>query len=211
MKGRGRIAAIAAIACVVPLSLQAQRFEVGVQAAAATHGESSEARNTSGIGIGGFFKLRRGSIRIEGRAYRVSMDPDLGTVGGFDLTRVDLRVSYRIFRTLELEVGGGRRYTKPDLVTQEIGTVTVGLRTETTVSAIADVWARGAYHVVSKFSGGGSRNLGFEVGLGARFATPSDRVKLVADYEFRRIDRTVNQQDVPIQLSVAMAGLAVVF
>lgn len=206
-----RIAAIAAVACVVPLSLKAQRFEVGVQAAAATHGESSEARNSSGIGVGGFFKLRRGSIRIEGRAYRISMDPDLGTDGGFDLTQVDLRASYRVFRSLELEVGAGRRYAKPDFVTQEIGTVTIGLRTETTVSAIADVWARGAYHVLSKFSGGGSHDLGFDVGLGARFATPSDRVKLVANYEFRRIDRTVNQRDVPIQLSVAMVGLALIF
>ena len=208
---KGRIAAIAAVACLVPLNLQAQGFQVGVQAVAATHGESTDARKNDGIGVGGFFKLQRGLIRIEGRAYRISMDPDVGTSGGFDLTQVELRASYRVFRSLEFEVGGGRRYTKPDFVTQEVGTIKAGIRSEAAVSTVARVWARGAYHVVSQFSGGGSRDLGFEVGLGAEFATPSDRVRFVAEYEFQRIDRTVNQRDVPIQLSVAMAGLALVF
>ncbi len=205
------VALLAVLACTVVSPARAQSFTVGLQGVAATHGESSEIRNNDGFGIGGFAKLQRGKIRVEGRAYRVSLDPASASSASFDLTQLDLRVSYRVFRRLEVEVGGGRRYTSPDFVTQDIGTLKLGLRTETAVSPIAAVWARGAYLLVSKFSGGGGRGLAFEVGLGAEAATPSERFKLIAEYEFQRFDRRVNQRDVPIQLSVAKAGIAVVF
>ena len=204
-------AVLAAIASFSASKTQAQTFTVAIQGVAATHGESNEARKNDGFGFGGWAKVQRGRIRVEGRAYRVSLGSASTGSASFDLTQIDLRASYKILQGLEVEVGGGRRYTNPDFVTQDIGTLKLGLRTETAVAPITTVWARGAYHLVSNFSGGGARELAFEVGLGAEVATPKERFKLIADYEFQRIDRHVNQRDVPIQLSVARAGIAVVF
>jgi hypothetical protein len=60
---------------------------------------------------------------------------------------------------------------------------------------LADVWVRGAY-------------LAFEFQLGVGLGTANKRFRLHAEYEFQRIDREVGTNDVPIQLSLARAGIS---
>ena len=53
--------------------------------------------------------------------------------------------------------------------------------------------------------------LSAEVGLGIAVGTANGRFRVRADYEFQRIDRKVDNQDVPLQMSLAKLGLEVGF
>ena len=67
---------------------------------------------------------------------------------------------------------------------------------------------RGAYLVDPRFSGGGSSDLAFEFQLGDGIGTANKRFRFHVEYEFQRIDRKVGSSDVPIQMSLARAGIA---
>jgi hypothetical protein len=107
-----------------------------------------------------------------------------------------------------LEIGGGRRYVDPENATQEVGLVRIGVLSENQIMRLADVWVRGAYLANPRFSGGGSADLAFEFQLGVGLGTANKRFRLHAEYEFQRIDREVGTNDVPIQLSLARAGIS---
>ncbi len=79
------------------------------------------------------------------------------------------------------------------------------------ISRIADIWGRGAYLVNPQFSGDGDAELAIELGLGVAVGFSSGRFRIRTDYEFQRIDRKVNQIDVPIEIALARLGLEVGF
>ena len=89
-----------------------------------------------------------------------------------------------------------------------MGLIRIGVLSENQITRLADVWVRGAYLANPRFSGGGSADLAFEFQLGVGLGTANKRFRFHAEYEFQRIDREVGTNDVPIQLSLARAGIS---
>lgn len=177
-----------------------------------TYQEARAGRDGSGTGAGFGLEFRVHRFRVDGRALFVNITPDDGSVAtGFDATQIDVRVGYAVTQFLQIEAGGGRRYIDPDFLAQEVGLARIGLFSENRVSRIASFWLRGAYLFATEFTGGGSSDLAFELGLGVGVGTPNGRFRVHSEYEFQRIDRSVNAVDVPIQTSVARFGIAIGF
>jgi hypothetical protein len=93
----------------------------------------------------------------------------------------------------------------------EVGLVRVGLLSEYSLAQIAKVWGRGAYLVAPQFSGGGTAGLAIELSLGTAIGTANGRLRVMGEYEFQRLDRQVDRQDVPLQMTVARFGLELGF
>ena len=185
----------------------AQTIRFNLDAIGLTYQEVREGREATGTGAGGGIELRVGKFRLDARAYSAQLEPDSGGTP-YDFKQIDVRVSFAVNRLLALEVGGGRRYVDPEFATQEVGVIRVGVLSENQLNRLADVWVRGAYLANPQFSGGGSADLAFEFQLGVGIGTANKRFRFHAEYEFQRIDREVGSNDVPMQLSLARAGIA---
>jgi hypothetical protein len=172
-----------------------------------TYQEVREGREATGTGGGGGVELRVGRFRLDARAYAAQLEPDSGG-SSYDFKQIDVRVSFAVHRLLSLEVGGGRRYVDPEFATQEVGVIRIGVLSENQLTRLADVWVRGAYLADPRFSGGGSADLAFEFQLGVGIGTANKRFRVHFEYEFQRIDREVASSKVPMQLSLARAGIA---
>ena len=68
--------------------------------------------------------------------------------------------------------------------------------------------AFGACHCGSR---GGTAEFAFEIGRGTRIGTSNGRYGIRLEYDFQRIDRQVNDVDLPNQLMVAKVGIEVGF
>ncbi len=202
--------AIAAVALCAPQGILAQTIRFNFDGVSLTYQEVREGRSSTGRGGGGGIELRVGRFRLDARAYTARLEPDSGG-SAYDFKQVDVRVSYAVNELLALEIGGGRRYVDPENATQEVGLIRIGVLSENQITRIADVWVRGAYLANPGFSGGGSADLAFEFQLGVGLGTANKRFRFHAEYEFQRIDREVGTNDVPIQLSLARAGISVGF
>ncbi len=199
--------AIVAVALCAPQGILAQTIRFNFDGVSLTYQEVREGRSSTGQGGGGGIELRVGRFRLDARAYTARLEPDSGG-SEYDFKQVDVRVSYAVTELIALEVGGGRRYVDPENATQEVGLIRIGVLSENQITRIADVWVRGAYLANPRFSGGGSADLAFEFQLGVGLGTANKRFRFHAEYEFQRIDREVGTNDVPIQLSLARAGIS---
>ncbi len=187
-----------------------KKVRLGIYGVGLTYAEINEEGTSEGAGVGGSLIVRWGRFGFDGNVYSARVDPD-ATGSSFDIVQGDLRISYAFAPALALEIGVGRRRIDPDFAAQDIGIVRVGFLSEMSISRIADIWGRGAYLVNPQFSGGGDAELAIELGIGVAVGFSSGRFRVRTDYEFQRIDRKVNQMDVPIQIALARLGLEVGF
>jgi hypothetical protein len=194
-----------------PAPAAAQTVRAGVHVVGLTHTEIAPERRAEGAGLGGLVSVRwrRFGLDLSGHAAR--MDSVDGGPRLFDLYQGDLRLSYRIANGLALEVGAGRRFIEPDYLAQDVGVTRAGILSEIRLSSVGSVWGRGAYLIAPKFSGGGTAGLAVELGFGAGLGTRNGRFRGRVEYEFQRIDRSVNDVPVPIQTSLAKVGVDVGF
>jgi hypothetical protein len=164
-----------------------------------------------GSGVGGAvdFRLKRFLITVDGHAARMVPEDD-GAVE-YDFAQFDVRLGYEFTPFLALQVGGQRRYVRPEFAAQEVGMLSVGVLSENQLNRISSVWLRGAYLINPQFSGGGQSELSFDFGLGVAVGTANGRFRGSAEYNFQRIDRQVDNAGVPIQVSVARLGIALGF
>ncbi len=196
---------VAAALCAPGASL-AQTIRFRFDAISLTYQEVREGRSSTGQGGGAGLELRIGRFRLDARGFQADITPDSGGAS-YEFGQVDVRVSFAVSDLLALEVGGGRRYVDPENSTQDVGLVRIGVVSENQINRLADVWVRGAY-LAPQFSGGGSADLAFEFQLGVGIGTANKRFRFHAESEFQRIDRKVGFTDVPIQMSLARAGIA---
>ncbi len=197
---------VAAALCAPSASL-AQTVRFSFDGVSLTYQEVREGRSSTGQGAGAGLEVRIGRFRLDARGYQADVTPDSGGAS-YQFRQVDVRVSFAVNDLLALEVGGGRRYVDPEFATQEVGIIRIGVLSENKINRLADVWVRGAYLANPRFSGGGSSDLAFEFQLGVGIGTANKRFRFHAEYEFQRIDRQVGSTDVPIQMSLARAGIA---
>jgi hypothetical protein len=210
MRGETVLSVLAALA-VWPASLPAQTVRLGVHVVGLTHTEIAPERRAEGAGLGGLISVRWRRFGLDLSGHVARLDSVDGGPKLFDLYQGDVRLSYRVATGLALEVGAGRRIIEPDFAAQDVGLTRAGILTEIPLSSLGHVWGRGAYLVAPRFSGGGTAGLAVELGFGAGLGTRNGRVRGRVEYEFQRIDRSVNQVPVPIQTSVGKVGIDVGF
>lgn len=193
---------------LVAPALQGQTVRFHLQGAVLTYQEIRDGRDGTGAGGGGGIELNIKRFRLEATAFGARVEADDEAFVDFDLAQVDVRVGYWLTQFLALEVGGGRRYVKPDFAAQEVGLLRVGFFSENTMNRLSTVWVRGAYLVNPQFSGGGTADVAFEFGLGVGLGTANGRFRFQVEYDFQRIDREIGSSAVPIQMSVGRSGIA---
>jgi hypothetical protein len=156
---------------------------------------------------------RRLSLRATGSRLALSHEDGDAVGEPFDVTQADVRLGYRVARTLAIETGYVGRSVSPSQAAQEIGAVRLGARADYVLATATEMIVRLGYLGATHFSGGGSAPFGVELGLGASYGLGAGRVRLTGEYELQRIDRrtTVSGEriEVPIQTSVARFGVAV--
>lgn len=193
------------------MSLHAQNLRLGVHSVTLTHTEVSEDLSSVGVGAGGLLGLRWRRLGLEGTVYRAEMAPDSTDLADFTLTQYDMRLSFWLATMVALEVGGGRRIIEPEFAAQDVSAFRMGILSEYPLARMSEIWVRGAYLLDPKFNGGGTAGLAVELGLGVAVGTNNGRFRVRADAEFQRIDRSVNNVDVPIQVTVARFGIQLAF
>ncbi|MFQ5705203.1 MAG: hypothetical protein ACE5HT_14435 [Gemmatimonadales bacterium] len=187
--------------------LEAQTFRWGVHSVAMTYRDQTEDREADGVGIGGVVALQVGRFGIEATGWHVNLDPDASDLQSFDLLQGDVRASFLVASGVALEVGAGRRDIDPEFATQDVGYGRIGIFSERPLARIARIRVRGAYLIAPSFNGGGDANFSIEIGMGVAIGTPNGRFRLRAESEFQRMDREVNNVEVPIQVTLAKLGV----
>ena len=195
-----------------PQVAPAQTVRFGLQGVGLTYSEIDQGRRAEGGGLGGTFSVRWRRFLLDASGMGARLDPK-GDGGGtsFDLLQGDVRLSYAFAPSFAVEIGGGRRAIDPEFATQDVGVVRLGVLSEIALNQLSTVWARGAYLVDSRFSGGGSADLAVELGMGGGVGTANGRFRGRVDFEFQRIDRKVGGADVPLQMAVGKLGLELGF
>jgi len=203
---------VALLGLATPQVAPAQTVRFGLQGVGLTYSEIDQGRRAEGGGLGGTFSVRWRRFLLDASGMGARLDPK-GDGGGtsFDLLQGDVRLSYAFAPSFAVEIGGGRRAIDPEFATQDIGVVRLGVLSEIALNQLSTVWARGAYLVDSRFSGGGSADLAVELGMGVGVGTANGRFRGRVDFEFQRIDRKVAGADVPLQMAVGKLGLELGF
>jgi hypothetical protein len=191
---------------VFPVVARCQTLSWRIDAVGTTYQEIADHHDALGAGVGGGLGLRVKRFRLDVRAHTVAMNPDSAVFATYRFTQLDIRGGYQITPLLTLEVGGGRRYVTPAFSAQEVGYTRVGILSENAMNRLATVWVRGAVLPEPHFSGGGSAELAFEFSLGIGVGTANHRFRFHAEYEFQRMDRSIGEVSVPLQLSLAKTG-----
>ena len=194
-------------------SAQSLEFDVTPQVALISHSEVSSALQFGGIGFGGTAGVswKRWDLDVEGLFGSLDPDDESTATESYDLKMIDVRVSYRVVPAIAVQVGAAGRSVSPEFAAPDVGYFRIGLMSDNALARIARVWVRGGYLVAPQFNGGGSAGFAFDIGLGTWVGTANGRYGLRAEYDFQRIDRTVNDTDVPIQMMVAKLGVQVGF
>lgn len=208
---RTALALVALLGLAAPAAAQLPvhvRFRV--QGVAASHQESGVTRSADGFGVGGAVRLAVSRVTLEASGYRASLDPNWRDSIPFDVTQGDLRLGVVLYAPFALEIGAGRRDVDPDLSAPGVGWYRFGAAARTPLTRLAEITLRGAY-LVPRFDGGGEAGFSIEVGLAAAVGTPNGRVRLRGEYDFQRLDRSVGDVALPIQLTVARVGVDVGF
>ncbi len=189
---------------------EAQKIRLGLSGLGMSYAETSEGRSWDGGGGAGSLVLRIGRFGLDAYGFTAKLKADSSNVSDFDMLQGDVRASFFIVPVIAVEIGFGRRATDPDFAAQDLGLWRFGILSEMPLTRLGLIWIRGAY-LAPKFEGGGDVGLSAEVGLGIAVGTANGRFRVRADYEFQRIDREVDGQDVPIQTSLVKLGVEVGF
>ena len=194
-------------------SAQSLEFEVTPQVALVSHSEVNSTLQFDGIGFGGTANVSWKRWRLDVEGLFASLDPDDENTAteAYDLSMIDVRVSYQVVPAIAVQVGAAGRTASPEFAAPDVGYFRIGLLSDNALARNARVWVRGGYLVAPQFNGGGSAGFAFDIGLGTWIGTANGRYGLRAEYDFQRIDRSVNDADVPIQMMVAKVGFQVGF
>jgi hypothetical protein len=210
------VAALTLLAVALPDALQAQdgatrsrSLFVGVAGARSTYNEVSPENEHSGWGGTATARYQRSKWAVEGEVSWRSLSPDSGEGESLTLMGGALFGRYDVWRTLAVEAGFDSRTFDPEFGAQDVGAATVGLRYETPLASLATLWVRGAAIPWSSFNGGGEAGLGMALGLGVRAGPADARWRAVVSYDFQRIDRSVDDVDVPIQYEGLRIGIEI--
>jgi hypothetical protein len=188
----------------------AQKIRLGLSGLGMSYAETNAGRSWDGGGGAGSVVLRVGRFGLDAYGITAKLEADSANVSDFDMLQGDVRASFFIVPVIAVEIGFGRRATDPDFAAQDFGLWRFGILSEMPLTSLGLIWIRGAY-LAPKFEGGGDVGLSAEVGLGIAVGTSNGRFRARADYEFQRIDREVEGQDVPLQTSLAKLGVEVGF
>ena len=214
MSARSLIGA-AMLAAAASTPAVAQRATLGAGWALAGYAEQGTELHFSGSGPSATLDAswRRLSLRVTGAKLALAHEDGDAAGEPFDVTQADVRLGYRVARTVSLETGYVGRSVSPAQAAQEIGAVRLGARADYVLATATEMTVRLGYLGATHFSGGGSAPFGLELGLGASYGLGAGRVRLTGDYELQRIDRRTTVSgatiDVPIQTSIARFGIAV--
>ena len=190
-----------------------QVFRATPQIAWVSHSEVDKSLEHGGFGFGAAVGMTHGRWGLDLAGYRASLDPEASAPTGapFHLVQLDLHATYAIASAIVILTGASRRWVNPKFAAPDVGYFRLGLLTQTALARQGKVWARVAYLVAPRFNGGGSAGLAIEIGLGTWIGTADGRYGLRAEYDFQRIDRSINGAAVPVQMAVAKAGLQLGF
>jgi hypothetical protein len=194
-------------------SAQSLEFEITPQVALVSHSEVNSTLQFDGMGFGGAAHVswKRWGLDVDGLFASLDPDDEATATESYDLSMLDLRVSYRVVPAIAVQVGAAGRTVSPEFAAPDVGYFRIGLLSDNALARNARVWVRGGYLVAPQFNGGGSAGFAFDIGLGTWVGTSNGRYGLRAEYDFQRIDRTVNDTDVPIQMMVAKVGVQIGF
>jgi hypothetical protein len=205
-----RAALLCPVLLLVPGTAAAQGFAFTIvpQGALVSHSEVSSDLQFSGLGVGGTVVVARGRLDLGVEGFVASLDPsgEATATESYDMKMVDVRLTYRVVPAIAIQVGAAGRQVSPEFAAPDVGYFRIGLLSENQLARFATVWVRGGYLMAPQFNGGGSAGFAFDIGLGTWIGTGNGRFGLRAEYDFQRIDRTVNGTDVPIQMMVAKVG-----
>jgi hypothetical protein len=192
-------------------SAQSLEFQVSPQIGLISHSEVSSDLQYDGLGFGGAVGVswKRWDLDVEGIVGSLDPDDEATATDSYDLKMMDIRFSYRVVPAIAVQIGAAGRTISPEFAAPDVGYFRIGLVSENVLARIARVWVRGGYLVAPQFNGGGSAGFAFDIGLGTWVGTANGRYGLRAEYDFQRIDRTVNDADVPIQMMIAKFGIQI--
>lgn len=195
---------------VAPAGAAAQGLQVELvpQVGLVSQSQVNADLEFSGLGFGGTAAVRWGRFMLGAEGVVASLDPSATSTSTetYDLRMLDVRLSYAVVPAIAIQAGAAGRTTSPEFAAPDVGYFRLGLLSENRIARFAKVWLRGGYLIAPKFNGGGSAGFAFDVGLGTWIGTGNGRFGLRAEYDFQRIDRSVNEVDVPIQLMLAKVG-----
>jgi hypothetical protein len=188
-------------------SVEAQ-LEIGLSGSRSTLNEVTANNRQAGFGAVGSARWLGSGWGVEGSVSWESLSAqvddtrtDVGYVGGA------VRAHYDVWRSLAVQVGFDSRTADPEFAAQDVAALAVGLLYRVPLAEPARLWIRGAAVPKAWLSGGGDTSIGFDVGFGARVRPPGGRWGLLAEYEFQRIDRTVQEVEAPIQFERLRFGV----
>ena len=211
-----KLAVLALLLLAAPAA--AQRVGIGVQGAFGDYREVSPGLHYRGTGGGGMAFFTVGKLSADVAVVRLDFDTVAGSgaTESFKATQFDARVRWFLVSGVSVEVGVMSRKVDPDFAAQAMGALRLGLRAVYALGPEAALSFRGNYLGAARFSGGGSAPLGLELALGLSAGMRNGRLRLIADYEFQRVDRKTNpggagEVKVPIEQSLARIGVAVGF
>lgn len=184
----------------------AQKVEVAAHGAAVTNSEIGHERQARGLGVGADVTARLGRVRLVARGLTASLRADFTVQPDYALHQLEAVAIYDWAYGLSVQAGLGRRFVDPEFVSQEVGLMRVGLRSESRLTSFAGIHASASYLPVTRFSGGGGSDLALELGLGLRLGRETGRLAGMVEYTYQRIDRDVNGIGAPIRFSVARVG-----
>jgi len=194
----------------------AQHVGIGFQGAFGDYREVAADLHYRGVGGGGTAFFTLGKLSGDVGVVWLDFDPAAGSaaVEKFQARQFDARVRWYLVSGVSAEVGVTSRAVDPDFAAQAMAALRLGLRAVYALGPEASLSFRGNYLGAARFSGGGSAPFGVELALGLSAGTRNGRVRLIADYEFQRVDRKTNpggagEVKVPIEQSVARVGVAV--
>ena len=203
---RARLA-LAAVTLSVSAPLRGQGVAVGASVSSFTLRETTGQNSSGGHGVGVSVGWTHAKLGIRVDVSRVPLSPDDTLRTAFTIVQFDGRVSYRIRPALDVELGLSRRTISPEFATQDVGAVSLGVRSEGQLGQVAGVWARGALLPLVRFNGGGTSGTAVEVGLGTWVSLAHGRLRAELDYRLQRVDRSVQGAPLPLQMGVTRLGV----
>jgi len=183
--------------------------EVAGYGATVTNSEVGRIRQARGLGAGAEVSARFGRIQVTARGLTASLRGDYSVQPDYALHQLEAVASYDWGPGLTWHLGLARRFVAPELQSQEVGMLRVGVSARSWLTSLAAIQAFAAYLPLTRFSGGGGSDLAVELGLELRVGRRTGRVAGTVAYTFQRIDREVNGSAAPIRFSVARLGAAV--
>ncbi|NNF29568.1 MAG: hypothetical protein HKN73_20255 [Gemmatimonadetes bacterium] len=193
---------------MVPSVVMAQTLHLGAGFSRATHNEVAAAQRQKGFGAVGTARYDAGRWDLEAEGAWRSLGPAADeSQPSLTVLAAAVRGHYTVWRELDVEVGVERRTVDPELAAQDVGVVLTGLRYENDLGGLASLWIRGAAIPLARFNGGGSAGVGLAVGFGVRASPFGPAWNVTAAYDFQRLDRTVQDIDVPVQQESLRVGV----